>query len=593
MIDIPLLLVQIIYSMLKQYFPVLQWLPGYKKSYLSGDISAGLTVGIMLIPQGMAYAMIAGLPPAFGLYAALIPQIIYAIMGTSRQLSVGPVAMDSLLVASGLGALALSGIEEYITMAIFLALFMGSIQLVLGMFRMGFLVNFLSKPVISGFTSAAAIIIGLSQLKHLLGTEIERSNQVHILLQNAFKTIDQTNLYVLTIGITAIILMKVIKKINNRIPAALIVVIFGVIGVYATGAQELGVKIVGAVPRGLPSFDIPSVDYAKVSELVPIALTLALIAFMEAISVAKAVEEKHSDYEVNANQELIALGASNIIGSLFQAYPTTGGFSRTAVNDQAGAKTGVAAIISAIIVGLTLLFLTPLFYYLPNAVLAAIIMVAVFGLIDVKYPIQLFKNRRDEFILLIITFVVTLTVGIKEGILLGVLISLLLLVYRTSKPHIAVLGKIKGTNYFKNINRFSTDIEIPKNILIIRFDAQLYFGNKDFFKKELHKHIEQQGNELETIILNAEAINYIDSSAVHMLKQTVQDLKNKGVQFLIAGAIGPTRDILFSSGLIDVLGKENLFVRTYEAYDHCHNSNAKTPIQKKISLQTKKSPYVT
>jgi len=411
----------------------------------------------MLVPQGMAYAMIAGLPPVFGLYAALIPQVVYALLGTSRQLAVGPVAMDSLLVASGLGALALSGIEEYIAMALFLSLFMGTIQFILGLFRMGFLVNFLSKPVISGFTSAAAIIIGLSQLKHILGTSIERSNQVHILLKNALLNIDSTHWITVGIGLTAILIIKLSKKINPRIPAALIVVFLGVLIVYFLNLNEQGVKIVGEVPSGLPSPKLPTVDGSRISELFPIALTLALIAFMEAISVAKAIEEKHSDYEVDPNQELIALGASNIIGAVFQSYPTTGGFSRTAVNDQAGAKTGVAPLISALVVGLTLLFLTPLFYYLPNAVLAAIIMVAVFGLIDLNYPLQLYKNQKDEFILLLVTFFITLGVGIKEGILLGVLSSLILLVYRTSKPHIAVLGRIRNTHYFKNVLRFPDD----------------------------------------------------------------------------------------------------------------------------------------
>lgn len=578
--------------MLKQYFPIFSWLKSYKKAYLSGDILAGITVGIMLIPQGMAYAMIAGLPPVFGLYAALVPQIIYAIMGTSRQLAVGPVAMDSLLVASGLGALALSGIEEYIAMAIFLSLFMGSIQLILGLFRMGFLVNFLSKPVISGFTSAAAIIIGLSQLKHLLGTEIERSNQVHILLQNAFKSIDQINVYTLGIGSVAILLIKVLKKVNKKTPGALVVVLLGVLGLYFTKLNNLGVKIVGTVPQGLPDLAIPSIPYSRISELVPIALTLALIAFMEAISIAKSVEEKHTDYEIDANQELIALGSSNIIGSLFQSYPTTGGFSRTAINNQAGAKTGIAPIISAIIVGLTLLFLTPIFYYLPNAILAAIIMVAVFGLIDTKYPIQLFKNRKDEFFLLIATFLITLTVGIKEGILLGVLISLLLLIHRTSLPHIAVLGKIKGTDYFKNIERFSSNIEVDDSILIIRFDAQLFFGNKDYFKKELYKNIQDKEATLKKIILNAESINYIDSSAAYMLKQIISDLENKDIQLLIAGVIGPTRDILFKSGLADSVGKENFFVTVAEAYNYCHNKKKKTIVQGMITLQTKKDKSI-
>lgn len=579
--------------MLKRYLPVLKWLPDYKKSYLSGDISAGLTVGIMLIPQGMAYAMIAGLPPVFGLYASLVPQIIYSFLGTSRQLAVGPVAMDSLLVASGLGALALSGIDEYIAMAIFLALFMGSIQLVLGLLRMGFLVNFLSKPVISGFTSAAAIIIGLSQLKHLLGTSISGSNQIHILLQNAFSTITETHLITFGIGLGAILLIKGIKKFNNQIPAALIVVVLGILGVYFLGLGQQGVKIVGEVPSGFPMLKLPVIDFTRISELLPIALTLALIAFMEAISVAKAVEEKHDDYEVDSNQELIALGTSNIIGSFFQSYPTTGGFSRTAVNDQAGARTGIAPLISALVVGLTLLFLTPLFYYLPNAVLAAIIMVAVFGLIDLKYPLELFKSRRDEFFLLLATFFITLTVGIKEGILFGVLISLLLLVYRTSRPHIAILGRIRNTDYFKNVTRFPEDTETFSEFLIVRFDAQLYFGNKDYFKKELFGQLDQKGNQVKFIILNAEAINYIDSSAIHMLRQTIADLKNRNIKLVIAGAIGPTRDILYSSGLIENIGRENLFVETHEALEHCQSLSHKTDIEEKISLQSKKIGNVT
>lgn len=574
--------------MLQKYLPIFSWLKSYKKSYISGDVAAGVTVGIMLIPQGMAYAMIAGLPPVFGLYAALIPQIIYAIMGTSRQLAVGPVAMDSLLVASGLGALALSGIEEYISMAIFLALLMGSIQLLLGLLKMGFLVNFLSKPVISGFTSAAAIIIGLSQLKHILGVTIESSSQVHVLLLNVFNSINQINGYTIGIGLTTILIVKGLKKINAKIPAALVVVILGVLFIYLTKLNTFGVKIVGGVPEGLPDFVIPSIESSRITELVPIALTLALIAFMEAISVAKAVEEKHSDYEVDANQELIALGASNIIGSLFQSYPTTGGFSRTAVNDQAGAKTGVSPIISAFIVGLTLLFLTPLFYYLPNAVLGAIIMVAVFGLIDFKYPFKLFKNRKDEFFLLIITFLITLIIGIKEGILLGVLISLLLLIYRTSLPHIAILGKIKNTDYFKNIKRFHPNAEVDDELLIIRFDAQLFFGNKDYFKKELYKNIQNKGVALKVIILNSESINYIDSSAVHMLKQIVLDLENKGIKLLITGAIGPLRDILFDSGLTDIIGREHFFVTTNDAYNYYYQAQNKTAEQDLITSQIKR-----
>ncbi len=571
---------------LKTLIPILEWLPNYKKEYLGGDLSAGLTVGIMLIPQGMAYAMIAGLPPVFGLYAALIPQVIYGILGTSRQLSVGPVAMDSLLVAAGLGALSLSGIEEYIGMAIFLALFMGLIQFILGVVRMGFLVNFLSKPVISGFTSAAALIIGLSQLKHLLGTQIERSNQIHTLLLNAFKTIDQTQWIALFLGLAAILIIKGLKRIHKRIPGALIVTLLGILVTYIFRLDQLGLSIVQDVPKGFPAFSLPSVEQSRIAELFPIALTLALIAFMEAISVAKAVEEKHKLNEVRPNQELIALGLSNVIGSLFQSYPTTGGFSRTAVNDQAGASSTLASFISAAIVGLTLLFLTPLFYYLPNTVLAAIIMVAVFGLIDIEYPKVLWKNRKDEFALLLFTFIITLTVGIKEGILLGVLLSLLLLVYRSSKPHFAILARVKNSPYYRNIKRFPEEVQIDPEIVLFRFDGQLYFGNKDYFKSSLLQAIEERGTSVNKIILNVEPMNYIDSSAAFMLRQLLEDLGSKNISVAMAGPIGPIRDILKRSGIVDLLGQEAFFENTHSAYLSAKEDQAAEELSKKIALES-------
>ncbi len=566
--------------------PILEWLPNYKKEYLGGDLSAGLTVGIMLIPQGMAYAMIAGLPPVFGLYAALIPQVIYGILGTSRQLSVGPVAMDSLLVAAGLGALSLSGIDEYIGMAIFLALFMGLIQFLLGVVRMGFLVNFLSKPVISGFTSAAALIIGLSQLKHLLGTPIEGGNQIHTLVYSAFKTIDQTQWIALVLGLAAIVIIKGLKRIHKRIPGALIVTLLGIVATYVFRLDQLGLSIVQEVPKGLPAFSFPSVEQSRIAELFPIAMTLALIAFMEAISVAKAIEEKHKLNEVRPNQELIALGLSNVIGSLFQSYPTTGGFSRTAVNDQAGASSALASFISAAIVGLTLLFLTPLFYYLPNTVLAAIIMVAVFGLIDVEYPKVLWKNRKDEFTLLVFTFIITLTVGIKEGILYGVLLSLLLLVYRSSKPHFAVLARVKNSPYYRNIKRFSDQVEIDSEIVLFRFDAQLYFGNKDYFKSSLLQAIEDRGKSVKKLILNVEPMNYIDSSAAFMLKQLIEDLNSRNIKVAIAGPIGPIRDSLRRSGIVDLLGKEAFYENTHSAYLSAKEDQEAEAMSKKIALES-------
>jgi SulP family sulfate permease len=568
---------------MKEYFPILEWLPNLSKKSIQNDFVAGLTVGIMLVPQGMAYALLAGLPPVFGLYAALVPQVIYAIMGTSRQLSVGPVAMDSLLVASGLAALKLSGINEYISMAIFLAFFMGLIQLVLGFLRMGFLVNFLSKPVISGFTSAAAIIIGLSQLKHLVGAPFESSNKIHLLLIEFIDKSSQIHLITLFIGLIAIAILVLLKKLNPSIPGALIAVILSSVWIKYFG-ENSGVSIVGVVPEGLPSFRLPEIELINITKILPLALTLALISFMEAISVAKAIEEK-KDYSINPNQELIALGASNIVGSLFQSYPTTGGFSRTAVNDQAGANSGLASIISAIVVGLTLLFLTPLFYFLPNTILASIIMVAVFKLIDFESPKKLWKSSKSEFYILLFTFFITLFIGIKEGIILGVLASLLLLVYRSTQPHVAVLGKIKGTDYFKDIDRFTQDIETYESLLLLRFDEQIYFGNSQFFKEQLLERVNQKKGKLSVVILSSGGINYIDSSGMKILNEIVLTLKSKNIQFYIAGAIGPVVDSLFKSGVAKAIGSQHFFANTQQAFAYFKNKNPKNKIEEKISLQ--------
>ena len=574
-------------SILHRLFPILSWLPGYKKAWIGGDLSAGLTVGIMLIPQGMAYAMIAGLPPVYGLYAALMPQIIYALTGTSRKLGVGPVAMDSLLVAAGLGALSLSGIEEYIAMALFLALFMGALQIILGLLQMGFLVRFLSKPVISGFTSAAALIIGFSQLKHLLGTDIPTSNKFHLLLYNAFFSLAETHWPTLLLGLLGIALILVLKKLSKKIPGSLIAVILSILASSLLNLEAQGVRIVGEIPGGLPAFSMPSLPLDRMGELFSIALALALIAFMEAISVAKAVEEKDKTDDLRPNQELIALGLANVVGSFFQSYPTTGGFSRTAVNQEVGARTSLSLVVSALVIGLTLLFLTDLFYQLPNAILAAIIMVAVSGLVDIKYPIELYTKRKDEFVLLLATFLITLFIGIKEGILLGVLLSLLLLVYRTSQPHIAVLGRIKDSPYFRNLERFEEEAEATPGILIFRFDSELYFGNKDYFRQQLQRLIENNPTPVRTVILNAESVNYIDSSAVYMFRQVLDELKDSDIQFLVAGAIGPTRDILYKSGLIQQLGRKSVFSSTLDAYNYAVNQKDPTDLQQKISLQNK------
>lgn len=551
---------------MKRFLPFLDWVPNYNKSWIKGDISAGLTVGVMLIPQGMAYAMIAGLPPIYGLYASTIPLIIYALLGTSRQLAVGPVAMVSLLTAAGVGAIAEGGTETYIIMAITLAFLVGAIQFLLGVFRLGFLVNFLSHPVISGFTSAAALIIGLSQLKHLLGVDIARSHHVHEILLQAIEKAGEVNLVTLILGLVGIALIMGVKRVNRSIPGPLVAVVLSILAVWGLGLTEYGVKIVGEVPSGLPTFSLPAFNIETIQMLAPTALAISLVSFMESIAVAKAIQAKHKDYKVIPNQELIALGATNIIGSFFKSYPTTGGFSRTAVNDQAGANSGLASIISVLLIVLTLLFLTPLFYFLPKAILASVIMVAVFGLIDIKEARHLFHTDRSDFWMLLITFIGTLSLGIEQGILIGVLLSLAVMIYRTSLPHMAVLGKIPGRSHYKNVDRFK-ELEVRDDILIVRFDARLYFANVDYFNDKMEEYIEAKGDQLKLFILDADSINGLDSSGLHGLEKLIEQCEEQEIDFYLVGAKGPIRDALNKAGIIEHLGEEKFFARIQHAVD--------------------------
>jgi len=570
---------------IKQFIPAFDWLENYGKEQFKGDLSAGLTVGVMLIPQGMAYAMIAGLPPIYGLYASTIPLIIYALLGTSRQLAVGPVAMVSLLTAAGVGTLAEGGTELYIMLAITLAFMVGMIQFLLGIFRLGFLVNFLSHPVISGFTSAAALIIGLSQLKHLLGVEIARSHHVHEILLQAIEQIGAINWITFAIGIGGIFLIKGIKKVHKAIPGPLVVVIVSILVVYGLNLTAQGVKIVGEVPSGLPVFSLPDFSFATLQSLLPIALAIALVSFMESIAVAKAIQSKHKNYKVIPNQELIGLGLANIGGSFLQSYPVTGGFSRTAVNDQAGAKTGMASIISALLIVLTLLFLTPLFYYLPKAVLASVIMVAVFGLIDVKEAKHLWHANRSDFWMLVVTFVATLALGIEQGIGIGVILSLAMIIFQTTRPHVAELGKVPNSHFYRNLDRFN-QLEDRADLLIFRFDAQLYFANCNYFRDSLETYVARKNKGLKTIILCFNSINNLDSSAIHMLEELVEDYKNQGIKLLFTGVRGPLRDAMEKAHFIDKIGKNNFFMGIQQAVNFIDKRQNGTTVFQDYALQS-------
>ncbi len=553
---------------LKKIFPILDWLPNYKASYLKGDLFAGLTVGVILIPQGIAYAIIAGLPPIYGLYTALVPQIMYTVFGTSRQLATGPVAIDSLIVAAGVSTLAVAESENYIAIVLALTLMVGCIQIIVGAFRLGFIVNFLSKPVLTGFVTAAALIIGFNQFKGLLRIDIERSNQIQFIVQNVFEEITTIHWKSLLLGSASIAIIYGLRKINKKIPGPLLVVILGILLMKWFTNYFEGVEIVKNIPKGLPPFEIPTIDYELFLKLIPIALTLAFIGFLQGISIAKVLDEDNPESTLNANKELIALGMGNIAGSFFSSYSSTGSFSRSAINKEVGAKSTMSNLIAAFFILLTLLFFTPIFYYLPKTVLAAIIVVAVFSLIKIKDIQFLWKSNRKDFIMMLVTFIITLTVGIKEGIIIGVLLSIFVVIFETSRPHMAVLGKVPDTTHFyRNLNRFD-DVIIYEEVLIVRFDAQLYFANANYFKDKLEEFVKSKGDKLKLIIIDAEVINNIDSSGIATLDTILDRYSKRGLKIYFTSIKGPVRDALAKSKLIHKIGLENCFMSIQSAVDH-------------------------
>ena len=552
---------------LKRLIPILDWLPNYKGTLFLGDLIAGVTVAIVLIPQGIAYALIAGLPPIYGLYCALVPQVIYAIFGSSRQVAIGSVAMDSLIVATGVSTLALTGSDSYISIAILLALVVGTIQLLLGIFRLGFVVNFLSRPVITGFTSAVALTIGINQFRNFLGVEFAQSDQVQYVLEDVWNNITDYNAHTTIIGLVSALMIITLRKVNKKIPNALIVVVLGILVIRYFGTALNDVDIVKDIPSGLPEFSIPELDIDLIRELLPIAFTLVMVGYLETISIGKSLEAKQDKYRIRPNQELIALGLSNMVGSLFKAYPSASSFSRSAINQETGGTTGMSSLISAGIVMMTLLFLTPLFYHLPKTVLAAIIIVAVFGLVNIKEALFLWKASRMDFWLLAATFFSTLFLGIEYGIMTGVGLSLIVLIFRTSRPYTVELGKVPNSNFYRNRDRFS-DVIIKNDILVFRFDAQLFYVNAAYFRDRLDELAESKGKHLKLIVLDAESINRMDSTGVEMLKERIRFYQKKDILFYLAGVKGPVRDTLFRSKILEVIEINHFFMRVNGAVNY-------------------------
>lgn len=575
---------------MKQFIPILNWLPQYKRSYLRGDLVSGLTVAIMLVPQGMAYGLLAGLPPIYGLYASLFSLVLYAIFGTSRQLSVGPAAIVSMLVAAGIYNLGADlSTSEVISIAISIALLAGVLQFLLGLFRLGVIVNFLSSPVISGFASAAAFIIAFSQLRHLLGIPLERSNNIFALAGNAIEHIGSTNWMTFGISVVSVAIIRVLKRVNKAIPGALVVVLFGTLLVIGLELDQYGVATIGVVPEGLPAFAWPDISSDRILQIWPIAVTISIISFIESVAIAKTMGRQQSSPRIDPNQELIALGITKIGGAFFQAFPTSASFSRSAVHVESGARTGISSIVTAVLITLTLLFFTSWFFYLPKAVLAAIIISAVINLVDYKQARYLWAADRRDFWTMLATFIATLMLGIQNGILIGVLLSLAIMVYRNSRPHIAVLGQLPNSRRYRSISRFSNARQ-HEEVIIVRFDAQLYFGNADYFRDEIEGLVAREGRALKLFILDASSIHDIDTTGAEALNEVISALRDRDIQFFISGAVGPARDGLTRHGLMQTIGERNQFIAIHDAVDYYHTNSEDTGSWTPDALQTNEPP---
>jgi sulfate permease, SulP family len=525
----------------------------YERRDLQGDLLAGLIVAVMFIPQGMAYAVLAGLPPIIGLYAATIPVLVYALFGSSRQLAVGPVAIVSIITFEGVSRLAEPGSSEFIGLALSLALMVGVIQLAMGLLRTGFIVKFLSHAVISGFTAGAAVIIGFSQLTHVFGVRLNTSQTVFHTGYSALTNVGNAHLATVTIGLASIAALLLLRRYAPRLPGSIIVVVSVTLITFALSLNDAGVRVIGSVPGGLPRLSSPSFDLETLETLLPVALTISFVGFMESIAIARSLAAREKT-KVNPNQELTALGLANLAASIFSAYPVTGGFSRTAVNYQAGARTGLASMVTAGLIMLTLLFFTRLFYYLPYAVLAAIIIVAVVNLIDLHEARHLFTVKTVDGLSLTLTFVATLVLGIERGILVGVAFSLLVFIRRSAYPHTAELGHLPDEDVFRNVRRFPDAVTYP-NTLILRIDASLYFANIGFLEDRISSLVAHRPD-LEWIILDFSGVNDIDGVAIETLGGLILTYRGLGIRFMFPGMKGPVRDTVARAGWDETFAEE-------------------------------------
>ncbi|MDZ4275350.1 MAG: sulfate permease [Erythrobacter sp.] len=550
--------------MLHRYFPILTWARSYDRGVLTSDLMAAVIVTIMLIPQSLAYAMLAGLPPVVGLYASILPLFAYAVFGTSRTLAVGPVAVVSLMTASAVGAIATPGTAEYWEAAVTLAALSGVMLAVLGLLRLGFLANLLSHPVISGFISASGILIATSQLKHILGVKAGGETWPEM-LSGLVGAIGSTNLATLAIGVPATLFLfwvrKGLKPALQRLGmparaadmtakagpvAAVAVTILAVIGF---GLEARGVSIVGAIPQGLPPFTLPSTEFALIQALWVPALLISVIGFVESVSVAQTLAAKRRQ-RIAPDQELIGLGASNIASALSGGYPVTGGFARSVVNFDAGAQTPAAGAFTAVGIALASLFLTPLLFHLPNATLAATIIVAVLSLVDFKTPRLLWAYSKADFAAHAATIVITLLAGVELGVIAGVAVGLLLYLWRASRPHAAIVGRVPGTEHFRNVERHKV-LTLP-HLLSIRIDESLTYLNARWLEEYVLEQVADRPP-LRHVVLMCSAVNAIDASGLESLEAINHRLADGGVKLHLSEVKGPVMDRLGRAHFLDDL----------------------------------------
>ncbi|WP_417260969.1 SulP family inorganic anion transporter [Celeribacter sp.] len=573
--------------LLKRYLPILDWGSKYNSSAFANDGVAAIIVTIMLIPQSLAYALLAGLPPEAGLYASIVPIMLYTFFGTSRALAVGPVAVVSLMTAAAVGQVAEQGTAGYATAAITLAFMSGAMLVTLGVFRLGFLANFLSHPVIAGFITASGILIAASQLKHILGVSAGGHTLLH-LLESLWTHLSEMNFITLVIGVLATAFLFWVRKglkpllkklglgprladvVTKAGPVAAVLVTTLVVGVFRL--DEHGVRIVGEVPQSLPPFTWPISSLALLKQLFIPALLISIIGFVESISVAQTLAAKKRQ-RVDPDQELIGLGAANLGAAFTGGFPVTGGFSRSVVNFDAGAETPAAGAFTAVGLAIAALFLTPLIYFLPQATLAATIIVAVLSLVDFKILKTTWAYSKADFTAVLATIVLTLVSGVEVGVSAGVILSIALHLYKTSKPHIAEVGLVPGTEHFRNINRH--DVLTTPEVVTIRVDESLYFANARFLEDYILDRV--AGDEaLKHIVLMCPAVNEIDTSALEALEEINRRLADGGIQLHLSEVKGPVMDRLQKSHFLhDLTGQ--VFLSQFAAMKALGDVTSPTP----------------